>query len=80
MLSSDDIKKALELSDMELNDKITAVMKAVGKDVSGGIPADSIERIRRTISKMSENDIKSIISNVPEEKMRQIKSIVKNDT
>lgn len=80
MLNSDDIKKILELSDKDLNKKIIAVMKATGKDVSGEIPAESLDMIKRTISKMSENDIKNIIANVPEEKIQQIKNVVKNDT
>ena len=80
MLNSDDIKKILELSDKDLNEKIIAAMKATGKDVSGEIPAESLDMIKRTISKMSENDIKNIIANVPEEKIQQIKNVVKNDT
>ncbi len=80
MMNSEDIKKILQLSDEELNDKISAVMRATGKEMTGGIPKESLEKIKSTVSKMSEKDINSILSNVPVEKLAEIRNIVKNDT
>ena len=79
MINNDDIKKILNLSDSELEQKITAVMNATGKNTSGITP-DSMSKIKNAVSKMSEKDINTILSNVPKDKLEQIKKIVKTDS
>ena len=76
MINNDDIKKILNLSNDELEKKITAVMNATGKSV-GNFSHDNIGKIKNAVSKMTENDINNILSGVPADKLEEITRIVK---
>ena len=80
MINSDDIKKIFQLSDEELNEKISIVMKATGNNSSDEISKDTLDKIKKTVLSMSEKDISNVLSNLPAEKLSEIFNNVKNDT
>ncbi len=76
MIDNQNIKKILQISDEELNDKISEAVKSTGMDLKTNITPDVLEKIKSTVSKMSEKDISNLLSSVPTEKIAEIRNIV----
>lgn len=76
MINNRNINKILQLSDEELNDKISEVVQSTGKAFQGNVTPEVLEKIRSTVAKMSEKDVSTLLSSVPAEKLAEIRNIV----
>ncbi|MBE6623808.1 MAG: hypothetical protein E7621_06475 [Ruminococcaceae bacterium] len=80
MYSRDDLKKLSNISDEVLKEKIITAINASGKNPADvDLSSENLEKLKKTIFNLSDEDLQKILSSVPPEKLAEIKNKLSED-